>query len=153
LTRSGRARILPDMMNDVRARGEARLDEALAERDLADPRDPYRETLRRLKERDPASFDRARRHYEEYVQPRLADPGTDPVTEWIDYGRFLTGLEGNGTTLQVTTDGRAEPFEPPPRADALILFVPDQPAQPALLLSRANRLTPPQQATLELLIR
>lgn len=145
--------ILGGMATDeLRARADSRFNEALQARDLADPRPFYRAALKRLRERDAAEFQRATRQYETVLLPRLADPDSDAITEWVEYGRWLAELEGPGKAVQVAPDGRATPFTPPVEPGSLVLFLPDDPAQPVLVLSLPAHPTPFQEATRDLLV-
>lgn len=139
------------MSESVRTAAEARLEAAFRAFELEDARPGYRNHLRWLKEAAPEAFERARRHYQDVVAPTIAAGGDDPVTAWVEYGRFLGELSGPGRTLEIAPDGRAHPYEPPARPGALVLFIPDQLDQPALVLSRPVRRTPPQEAALSLL--
>jgi len=139
------------MEGNAREKADARLDAGLEALELDDPRSFYRNYMRWLRERNPVAFERASRHYQEHVLPRLADESTEPVGEWVEYGRFIAGLEGSGRALAIDAGGRAVAYQPPIGRGALILFIPDQLEQPALVLARPKRLSPPQQATLELL--
>ena len=143
--------ILGAMNSNVREIADAKLDAGFEALELEDARPHYRNHMRRLRDRDPASFERASRHYQEGVVPRLAAGESEPVTEWVEYGRFMAELEGSGRTMEIETDGRAVPYRPPVRKGALILFVPDRLEQPALVLARPKLLSAPQQATLDLL--
>ncbi|MBX6362604.1 MAG: hypothetical protein IRZ00_01940 [Gemmatimonadetes bacterium] len=139
------------MADSLRARADARLDQALAARRLTDPRDLFRDRLRRLRADDPAAFGRAIDYFEHTLLPRVA-ADAEPITEWIEYGRFLAELTGPGRVLAVDPSGRARAYEPPPGADLLVLFFPDVQTDPVLPLARPRELSAAQQATWELLL-
>jgi hypothetical protein len=141
--------ILPSMDATLRARAEARLESAAAELGLADPRPPYRERLRRLRETDAAAFERAIRHYEEEVLAELAS-GDDPLAVWIAYGRQLVGDSVRATAIDA--DGRAAPARPPIRPGTLVLLIPDDTAVDVLVATAPTTPSPAQQATLDLLV-
>ncbi|MBI4545122.1 MAG: hypothetical protein HY703_08010 [Gemmatimonadetes bacterium] len=136
----------------LRTRAEERLHQAFQERALGDSRESYRRRLKVLKDRDPAAFQKAVAYYEEILLPRLADPATDPVAEWAEYGRLLAELAGTGRLVEIGANGRARPHAPPAPADHLVLQIPDDPAVPALALSLPLRPTPAQRATYDLLV-
>ncbi|MBI4409444.1 MAG: hypothetical protein HY561_07025, partial [Gemmatimonadetes bacterium] len=138
---------------NVRARADARLEEALMRLGVRDPRDFCRERLRALKERDAAGYERALRYFEETLVPRVAEEASDPLAEWIRYGRLLGELHGGvGRTVAVDASGRARPYGNGDSDDLLVLYLPDDPRAPALVLSAPTGLTPAQQATLDLLV-
>lgn len=139
------------MSDDVRARAEARLDEALAERGLADPRPELRDRLRRLRETDPAAFERARRHYDDHTLPLLAEG--EPVEAWVDYARTLGELSGEGRLVAVDAGGRAHACGRNVPPGALVLFVPADAS--AATFAAVTPATPSnaQRATYDLLVR
>lgn len=137
-------------MSDIRERAEARLSAAAAELALAEPMAPLRERLRTLRESHRDAYDRAVRHYTETVQPALL--AEDPVTAWLDYGRFIGELTSNGRLVHVDATGRAAPWRPPTGAGALVLFVPEDNAVEAFVAIAPAAPTPAQEATVDLLV-
>lgn len=143
------------MSAELRRQADLRLDEALGRASVRDPRDSYRERLRLLREQEPLAFEEARRYYEETLVPRVAGQDSDPVLEWFEYGRFLaesTSAGKNARIVVVDQSGRANDYTPPPPLDHLILHIPDDNRTPVLPLSTPRQLTPPQQATFDLLV-
>jgi len=134
---------------ELRARAESRLAEAARSHGLADPRPPYRERLRLLKQTQPDAFDRAREHYEQRVLHDLA--AHDPLPVWIEYGRFLASLSADGSTLSVDASGRATPWTGE-ALPGLVLFVPEDTASEVLVLSQPAEPSPAQRATVDLLV-
>jgi hypothetical protein len=132
-----------------RSAAETGLTAAAQARGLADPRPPYRELLRRLREADRPTFDRAIEHYDSSVLPALA--GSDPVAAWVEYGRYLAALEGPGRTVHIDAVGRGTDWTPqaPP---GLVLFLPDDNSANALVLSAPETPSAAQQAALTLLV-
>lgn len=133
----------------LRTRAEGRLEEAARSHGIVDPRPPYRDRLRRLRESQRDAFDRAIEHYEQQVLPALADAA--PLNAWIDYGRYLAQLEGPGRTVRIEQDGRATTWS----ADAppgLVLFIPEDTASDVLVLSQPLKPSDAQEATLRLLV-
>src|SRR5690606_2014126 len=85
----------------LRASAEARLEEAARAAGIADPRPAYRERLRQLRQASQDTFDNAIRHYEKHVLPAMVD--SDPLHTWIEYGRYLASLEGDGRVVTIDT--------------------------------------------------
>jgi hypothetical protein len=139
------------MSNELRARAEARLIEAAAALGLADPRPPLRERLKRLREVHPAAFERAVAHYEQAVLPALAD--ADPVGAWLEYGRFVGQLTGEGRMVAVNDTGRATTFSPPPTPSTLYLFIPEEASEEVIVAAAPDMPSSAQEATLALLVR
>jgi hypothetical protein len=140
------------MSDDLKQLAEALMDSALgAPGAPADPRPLYRPALRFLREREPSGFERAVGYFAETLLPAIAD-GADPVGAWLDYGRFLAGAMGVGRQLEVDETGRARPVDDVVAARGLLLFVPDSPEAPVLVLRQPNPGSPAQRATVELLV-
>jgi hypothetical protein len=140
------------MDRETRSRADARLEAALRDQGLADPRAAYRACLRALREANHDAFERALRHYDEVVVPLLADGDEDPVQVWIDYGRFLGELLAPGRTVAVDGSGRAQPYAAPGPPLMLILHLPEDRGAPAIALCSPDQPTPPQQAAYDLLV-
>jgi hypothetical protein len=134
----------------LRARAEARLAEAARAEGIADPRPPYRDRLRQLRESEPDTFDRAIQHYEQHVLPALAE--RPPLPVWLEYGRFLAALSAPGHAVRIDTLGRATPWTPD-SAVALVLFIPDSTAAEVMILCQPEALSDAQQATIAVLVR
>lgn len=138
------------MNSELRARAEARLADAAAALDLADPRTPFRERLKQLREGHPAAFDRAVSHYERTVLPLLA--GDDPLGAWLEYGQFLGQLTSDGRLTAVDRAGAAAQFRPPLPAGTLVLFLPEDTSVAPLVTAAPREPSAAQQATLDLLV-
>lgn len=134
---------------ELRTRAEARLIEAAEAHALADPRPPFRERLRALREEDRATFDRAIRHYEENVLPELVR--SEPLSVWLEYGRYLATLSSAGSVVRIDETGRAAAWEATDPA-GLVLFLPDDNPVDVLVLFQPVQLSPAQTATLTLLV-
>ena len=139
-------------MESLRARADARLEAALEQDAVCDPRDFFRDRLRLLKERSAAAFDEARRYFSEEVQPRVAADGSDPVLEWFDYGRKLAELTAPGQLMEIDETGRARSYAAPLDRTRLVLHLPDDPREPALILNLPRAASPAQRATCDLLV-
>lgn len=138
---------------DVRERADRRFEQALRETGARDPRDFYRERLRELKEADPGAFRRALAYYEERLTPAVAAEGSDPLAEWLEYGRFLAELAAPGKTVQVDPTGRSRGYAPPVPRDHLVLHLPASPGGRALVVGLPHELSPAQRATFGLLVK
>lgn len=137
---------------ELRERADRRFEQALAARDARDPRDFYRERLRDLKEGNVEAYHRAVEYYETRLLPAVAAEGSDPLGEWLEYGRFLAGLVARGRTVQIDPTGRASGYAPPVPQDHLVLHLPDSAREGALVVGIPPRLSPAQRATYDLLV-
>ncbi|MGH7480552.1 MAG: hypothetical protein ACRELV_00225 [Longimicrobiales bacterium] len=142
------------MSEDLETRARARLDEALSERAALDPRDSFRDALRALKDRKPAAFEAARRHFEEVVVPRVAEPDSDPIAEWVDYGVELGRQLGGGAIRAVDPTGLAREAGDGATSDPaeLLFFIPDDRQMPVLMLAGPVEPSAPQAASRDLLV-
>jgi hypothetical protein len=84
---------------ELRARADERLTEALAAAGARDPREHYRGQLRELKARSPDAFQRALAYFEDRLLPAVAREDSDPLAEWLEYGRVLATLATPGRTM------------------------------------------------------
>ena len=141
------------MSDDLRARADARFERALQETGARDPRGFFRDQLRELKASSPDAFRRALRYYEETLIPAVADEASDPVAEWLEYGRLLASLSVPGRAVQIDAGGRARDYARPVPSDTLVLHLPDNAAKPALVLGIPPKLTPHQRASYDLLVK
>ncbi|HEU0013945.1 MAG TPA: hypothetical protein VFQ45_09695 [Longimicrobium sp.] len=138
---------------DLRARADERFQAALQASGARDPREFYREQLRALRAGDRQAYDRALEYYEERLIPAVAAEGSDPLGEWLEYGRVLASLSLPGRTVQIDASGVAADYARPVPPDALVLHLPEQPARAALPLGLPPRLSPAQRATYDLLVK
>ena len=141
------------MADDLRARADERFERALQQTGARDPRAFFRDQLRDLKANDAGAFRRALRYYEETLIPAVADEGSDPVAEWLEYGRVLASLSTPGRTVQIDTTGRARDYARPVPPDAMVLHLPENAARPALVLGIPPKLSPAQRASYDLLVK
>lgn len=138
---------------DLRSRADARYERALADAGARDPRDFYRKLVRELKERDRDAYHRAVTYYEGTLLPAVVREDSDPLGEWVEYGRVLAALTVPGRTVQVDPSGRARDYARPVPPDALVLHLPEDGAGPALVIGIPPRLSPAQRATNRLLVQ
>lgn len=140
------------MATDMRDRADARLEAALRERELTDPRDGYRMRLRALRETSPELFERATRYYQEDVLPALT-AGADAIETWIDYGRFLAEIISPGRIVTIDGTGSARPYSAPLPSGALVLHLPRDRDAATMPLAEPVEPSPPQRAAYDLLVR
>lgn len=136
----------------TRARAEARYEEALGRGGLRDPREQFRDWMHTLRERDADAFGHALRYFDEVLVERVADPSSDPVAEWIEYGRRLAEQLQPGRLTVIDETGRAHDYTPPPAPGALVLHLPEDARSPASILSLPRDPSPAQRATCDLLV-
>ena len=141
------------MADDLRARADERFERALQETGARDPRAFFRDQLRELKASSPDAFRRALRYFEETLIPSVADEASDPIAEWLEYGRVLASLAAPGRTVQIDATGRARDYARPVPAEAMVLHLPENASRPALVLGIPPRLTPHQRAAYDLLVK
>ena len=138
---------------ELRARADARYEAALQAAGARDPRGFYRERLKALKESDPAAFSRALAYFEQTLIPAVARADSDPIAEWLEYGRMLASAAEPGRTVQIDATGQASDYARPVPPDALVLHLPDASTRPALVVGIPARLSPAQRAAHDLLVR
>ena len=141
------------MADDLRARADERFKQALEQTGARDPRNFFRDMLRDLKAADAEAFRRALRYYEETLIPTVAGEGSDPVAEWLEYGRVLASLATPGRTVQIDPGGRARDYARPVPADALVLHLPENAAHKAIFIGAPPKLSPHQRAAFDLLVK
>lgn len=137
----------------LRARADARFEQALQARGARDPRGFYRERLKEMRERDPAAFRQALQYFEQTLIPTVADEGSDPLAAWLEYGRHLAVLSAAGRTVQIDASGRSAEYAPPVPPDALVLHLPEQSSRPAIVVGIPPELSPAQRAAYGLLVK
>lgn len=138
--------------DDLQARADALLDEALAAAGARDPREFYRTRLRDLRDRDRTAYDRAVAYYRDELLPAIVG-GAEPLAAWSEYGRTLAELHGPGRTVAVDASGAAAPYTSPPDPDHLVLHLPDAAREPALLVGLPLQLSGAQRATYDWLVQ
>ena len=137
------------MDETAKATAEARTEAAIAQAPVEDFRGAFRDRLRWLKDNRADAFASALSHYNDVLVPNIAR-GSDPIEEWITYGRRLGELSGPGKTVSIDETGRSGPFQ---GLAGLVLHLPDDTAVPALALAVPRSLSDAQKATLSLLVR
>lgn len=137
----------------LRARADARFEQALQDRGARDPRGFYRERLKEMRERDQAAFRQALSYFEQTLIPTVAADGSDPLAAWLEYGRQLALLTAAGRTVQIDATGRSAEYAPPVPLDALVLHLPEQSSRPAIVVGIPKQLSPAQRAAYDLLVK
>jgi hypothetical protein len=138
---------------ELRTRADERFAAALATAGARDPREFYRRQLVELKAADAAAYRRALAYYDEVLTPAVARDDSDPVAEWVEYGRHLASLAAPGRTVQIDPAGRASDYARPVPADALVLHLPDRTSARAIVVGIPNELSPAQRASYDLLVK
>jgi hypothetical protein len=136
----------------LREQADQRFQQALEKTGARDPREFYRKRLRNLKAQNPEAFRRAVEYHDTRLVPSVAAEGSDPLREWLEYGRFLATLVAPGRTVQIDDSGRAREYAPPGPADHLVLHLPTDTRQPAMAVGIPSKLSPAQRATYALLV-
>lgn len=137
----------------LRDRAEERFLRALQEAGARDPREFYRQGLRELRERDEAAYRRAVDYFERTLVPAVAREDSDPLAEWLEYGRLLAQLTADGATVQIDPSGLSAPYSPPVPVDNLVLHLPVSTRERALPVGLPPTLSAAQRACYELLVR
>ena len=140
------------MSDDLTARADKRLEEALAREGARDPREFYRERLKDLKAANPEGYARAVTYYREQLLPQVADGGVEPLSAWTEYGRHLAEALAPGRTVSVDGTGRSFPYEAPAPRDVLVLHFPDGKSTRAILVGLPAELASAQRATYDVLV-
>lgn len=136
----------------LRERADRRFEHALAQAGVADPRNAYRGWLRQLREQSPEGYQRAVGYFEKRLLPAVAAEGSDPIQEWIEYGRLLAEHTSPGRTVQIDPTGRERPHASPVPADHLVLHLPTSSREPARVVWLPRELSFAQRAACDLLI-
>jgi hypothetical protein len=140
------------MSDDLQARADARLDEALSAQGARDPRGFYRDRLRSLRSADRDAYERAVAHYRDTLLPSIADGGADPLSAWTEYGRLLAELTAPGRTVALDASGRARAYEAPADPAHLVLHVPDGPRTPTMVVALPADMSAAQRASYDWLV-
>lgn len=140
------------MDHDLKRRAGERLEKAIEEEGVRDPRGYYRDRLRELRSADPDAYDEAVHHYEEVLIPAVAGDEVDPLEAWEEFGRRIAKLTADGRTVEIDASGRSHPHEPPAARTRLVLHLPEVRKRGALLVSLPPEPSPAQRAAYDLLV-
>ena len=140
------------MSDDLNARADARLEEALEREGARDPREFYRDRLRDLKLADTEGYAAAVAYYRDTLLPQVASGAGDPIVAWTEYGRRLAEALSPGRTVAVDATGRAHAYQAPAPRDHLVLHLPEAKGSRALLVGLPAEISPAQRATYDVLV-
>lgn len=137
----------------LREQADRRFEQALKESGARDPREFYRTRLRELKQESAEAYRRALDYFEQRLVPAVARDGSDPLAEWLEYGRVLATLSASGRTVAIDATGLARDYARPVPADSLVVHLPEQASRPAIPVGIPAKLSPAQRATYDLLVK
>jgi len=137
---------------EMQAEADRLLEEALEMTGARDPREPFREFLRELKDRNPSEYEAAVSEYREEVLRGIAESGADPLVRWLEFGCATVQRLNPGRAIVIDGSGRATPYTSPPSWKDLILHIPDDRKSRALLVGSPPEPTAAQNATIQLLV-
>lgn len=140
------------MDEDLKQKADARFEEALEDSGARDPRDYYRDMLRELKERDADAYEGAVEHFRDVLIPGIASGELEPLAAWREYGCRLADWIAEGRTVEIDESGLSRPHDPSDYDDRLVLHLPDDTGEKALLVSLPSDVTSAQRATYDLLV-
>lgn len=129
--------------------------EAFERAGLEDMRPACRALLVSLRRIDSGAFEEASRRYRESVEPAIANGEADPVTAWLEYGRWLASRVAPGHLVAVDGTGLARPLEPGAATAPgdLVLHLPDDHRAPPVALAGPREPSESQRITSDLLLR
>lgn len=139
------------MADEIAAKADRILEEALETTGVRDPREFCRDRLRALKVSDADRYEEAVRYYRETLIPEVAAGEGDPLAAWIEYGRTLAQASAGGRTVSIDRTGRAKSYEGPD-PENLVLHLPDDGGEPALPVGLPAEPSPAQRATYDVLV-
>lgn len=141
------------MSEDVQAIADQRFQKALEETGVRDPRDFYRDRLRELREANPEAYARGVTHYRDRLIPGIAEGSLEPIQAWLEYGILLAELTAPGRIITVDETGRAGPRPEKLTGRELLLHLPGNEKQRAILVGLPPELSDAQRATFDLLVQ
>ena len=141
------------MTDDLHQKADARFEAALAATGARDPRDYYRSRLRDLRQSNPEGYADAVAYYQSTLVTSIAEQEADPLRAWQTFGLRIAQLTAAGRAVAVDPAGRSRPFDAPGRADDMILHLPDERNQRALLVGLPPDPSPAQMATYNWLVQ
>ena len=141
-----------DTTEGMKEKADVRFEEALQEAGARDPRDYYRDMLRELKGRGADAYEEAVEHFQNVLIPGIASGELEPLAAWREYGCKLAEWIADGRTVEIDDTGLSRPHDPSTRGDRLVLHLPDDTGQKAILVSLPEDVTSAQRATYDLLV-
>ena len=140
-------------VEEARATADRRFAELITHSGLPDPRDRYRGWLRDLRSADETGFRAALEYFDSQLVPAVLHPDGDPWSAWTAYGMRLAARLHPGDAVAIDETGRSRPADATTPLQHLVLHLPASTREAALPIRLPARLSPAQQATMELLVR
>ena len=139
---------------DLRARADERFARALEAAGARDPRDFYRKQMVAAQGRRRGRIPPRRGAVlEQELIPAVARDDSDPMGEWLEYGRFLATLAAPGRTVQIDAEGRASRLRPPRAGRRARAPSPRPHHGPRDVVGIPTTLSPAQRASYDLLVK
>ena len=140
-------------IEEARAAADQRFAELVAESGLPDPRDRYRAWLRELRGADENAFRAAVEYFDSQLVPAVLHPDGDPWSAWTAYGMRLAARLHAGDAVAIDETGKSRPAAANTPLEHLILHLPTSTREAALPIRLPARLSPAQEATVQLLVK
>jgi len=136
----------------VSSAADQRLEHALKERGLQDPRPYCRTTLRSLRESEPERYEKEIAYFTGTLLASLeSESGEDPSTLWTAYALRLSEAATPGEAVVIDPTGASSPLVADAGDDCVLLHLPTDPRARASVLRAPIDPAPPQRATIGLL--
>jgi hypothetical protein len=131
---------------------DQRLEAALKDRGLQDPRPYCRTTLRSLRESEPERYEEEVAYFSGTLLASLeSESGEDPCTLWTDYALRLSEAATPGAAVAIDPTGSSSPLVADAGDDCVLLHLPSDPRARASVLRAPMDPAAPQRATIGLL--
>ena len=91
-------------------------------------------------------------HFQNVLIPGIASGELEPLAAWREYGCRLAEWIAEGRTVEIDETGLSRPHDPSTSGDGLVLHLPDDTGQKAILVSLPEDVTRAQRATYDLLV-
>ena len=124
--------------------------QAIVKHGLEDVQPRYRKFLLELKARDPTAYEGAVARYKTHVE--RSDPNS-VLNAWIGYGAWLAAELAPGELVTIDKKGRSRRVEGANPLGVLLIQIPDDKREQALLVTLPTKASTAQQETVALLCR
>lgn len=141
------------MDEELKEKADERFERALDESGARDPRDYYRRQLRELKARNPEAYREGVRHFEEELLPKVASGDAEPLAAWERFGLRIAELTAEGRAVEIDRTGRSHAYDPPADRERMVLHLPHDKKEKALLVSLPPDPSTAQKAAYDLMVR